>query len=59
MSTLLTYKQRDHFLRDLIEQSADGRLGNQDADGPLELEDESRRLEVNPHVQLVYSVLIR
>ena len=27
--------QRDHFLRDLVEQSAEGRLANQDADGPV------------------------
>ncbi|ORY25819.1 HECT-like ubiquitin-conjugating enzyme-binding-domain-containing protein [Naematelia encephala] len=28
-------KDRDHFLRDLMEQSSDGRLGNQDAHAPL------------------------
>lgn len=28
-------KQKDHFLRELIEQSADGRLQDQDSDAPL------------------------
>ncbi|KAK4686057.1 ubiquitin-protein ligase E3 D, partial [Tremellales sp. Uapishka_1] len=30
-------RARDHFLRDLIEQSADRRLGNQDSNSPLSL----------------------